>query len=106
MAPRTRQQPAPHVPATNNAYGALADLSEDEISPSSDARHGTNLGIFLSGDANVPATFLFGPAASPEGGHPLEVTLHQLMVNSFTFMNGRIKGLANMMQENAGSDLI
>jgi hypothetical protein len=74
------------------------------MSPSSDTRHGTNLGTYPSGDANVPATLLFLPTADPDGGHPLEVTLHQLMVNSFTFIKGRIKGLANMMQENVGSE--
>jgi hypothetical protein len=104
MAPRTCQQPTPCVPATNNAYGALAELSEDEISPSSDMRHGTNLGTYPSGDANVPTPFLFGPIASHDGEHRLEATLHQLMVNSFTCMTGHIKGLANVMQENTGSE--
>jgi hypothetical protein len=110
MAPRTRQQPAPHVPATNNAYGALADLSEDEISPSSDTRHGTNLGTYPSGDANVPATFRSGPAAPfVFGADPasvrndaLRIALSRHLADGFTFMNGHIKGLAQNLKDAEG----
>jgi hypothetical protein len=110
MAPRTRQQPAPHVPATNNAYGALADLSEDEISPSSDARHGTNLGTYPSGDANAPAMFRSGPTtpfvfgADPASIHDdaLRITLSRHLTDGFTFMNGRIKGLGQYLKDAEG----
>jgi hypothetical protein len=110
MAPRTRQQPAPRVPATNNAYGALADLTEDEISPSSDRRHGTNLGTYPSGDANAPATFRSGPAAAfvfhtdPTSvrDDTLRIALSRHLMDGFTFMNGRINGLAQNLKDAEG----
>jgi hypothetical protein len=105
MAPCTHQQPAPCIPVMNNMYSMLGDLSEDDISTSSNTQYGTNLGTFPSGNANIPATFLFGPTTSPKGGYPLEVALYQLMVSSFTCMNGYIKGLTNMIQENVGSEV-
>jgi hypothetical protein len=110
MAPRTRQQPTPRVPVTHNAYGALADLSEDEISPSSDTRHGTNLGTYPSGDANVPATFQSGPTApfvfgaDPASVHDdaLRIALSRHLTDGFTFMNGRIKGLVQNLKDAEG----
>jgi hypothetical protein len=110
MPPRTCQQPAPRVPATNNAYGALADLSEDEISPSCGMRHGTNLGTYPSSDANVLATFQVGPAIRfVFGTHPtyirddaLRLALSRHLTDGFTFMNGHIKGIAQNLKDAEG----
>jgi hypothetical protein len=110
MARRTGQQPAPHVPATNNAYGVLADLSEDEISTSSDTQHGTNLGTYPSGDANAPAMFRSGPATPfVFGTHrtsvhddALRITLSRYLMDGFTFMNGGIKGLVQNLKDAEG----
>jgi hypothetical protein len=110
MAPRTSQQPAPHLTATNNAYGALADLSDGEISPSSDTQHGTNLGTYPSGDANAPATFRSSPATPfVFGTHrtslhddALRITLSRHLTDGFTFMNGHIKGVAQNLKDAEG----
>jgi hypothetical protein len=113
MAARSSQQPAPHVIPMNKANDTLADLSEDEISFPPDARHAIRPGMHKSGDVHVPAPIpfgrgvptpiIFGPT-SPTRDQHLETVLHQLMVNSFTFMNGRIQGLAQQLQESAGSN--
>jgi hypothetical protein len=52
---------------------------------------------------SAPTPFIFGPT-SPTRDQYLETILSQLMVNSFTFMNGRIQGLAQYLQERARSD--
>jgi hypothetical protein len=102
MAARSSQQPAPHIILTNNVNDTLADLSEDEISFPPDARHAICPGTHKSGDVHAPAPipivrgvatpFIFCPT-SPARDQHLETILRQLMVNSFTFMNGRIQGL-------------
>jgi hypothetical protein len=110
MAPRTHQQPALHAPATNNAYGVLADLSDDEISPSSDTRHRTNLGTYPSSNANVLATFQsgrttpFAVGTDPASIHNdvLRIALSRQLMNRFTFMNGRIKGLVQNLKDAEG----
>jgi hypothetical protein len=102
MAPWHHQQHAPRVIPTNNVYDTLADLSEDEISFPSDARHKIHPGPNKSRDEDTPTPFLFGPATSADRGYHLETVLSQLMVNSFTYMNGRIKGLAQQLQESEG----
>jgi hypothetical protein len=110
MAPCTRQQPAPCIPVTNNAYGTLADLSEDEISPSSDMRHGTNLGTYLSSNANTPTTFRSSPATPIAFGidpasvydDMLRITLSRQLMDGFTFMNGDIKGLVQNLKDAEG----
>jgi hypothetical protein len=113
MAAHHSQQPAPHVIATNKANDALADLLEDEICFPSDACHAIRSGTHKSGDVPVPALIPFGTSAptpfifgttSPARDQHLETVLHQLMVYSFTFMNGHIQGLAQQLQESAGSD--
>jgi hypothetical protein len=113
MAARSSQQPTPHVIPMNNANDTLADLSEDEISFPSDARHAIHPGMHKSGDVHAPAPIPFGTGVptpfilgrtSPARDQHLETILHQLMVNSFTFMNGRIQGLAQQLQESAGSN--
>jgi hypothetical protein len=95
---------------TNNAYGALADLSEDEISPSSNTRHGTKLGTYPSGDAIAPATFRSGPATpfvfgtDPASVHDdaLRIALSRHLTDRFTFMNGRIKGFTQNLKDAEG----
>jgi hypothetical protein len=94
----------------NNAYGTLADLSEDGISLSSDTRHGTNLGPYPSVDANTPATFRSGPAAPFVFGtdptsirdDALRIALSRHLTDGFTFMNGGIKGLAQNLKDAEG----
>jgi hypothetical protein len=103
MAACSSQQPSPHVIPTNNVNNAFADLSEDEISFPSDAHHVIHPGTHKSGNVHAPAPipfgtgaptlFMFGPT-SPARDQHLKTMLCQLMVNSFTFMNGRIQGLA------------
>jgi hypothetical protein len=73
MATRHSQQPAPHVILMNNANDALADLSKDEISLPSDARHAIRPGTHKSGDVQAPmpkpfstgtpTLFIFGPTS-------------------------------------------
>jgi hypothetical protein len=88
----------------------LADLSEDEISPSSDTRHGTNLGTYPSGDANTLATFRSGPAApfafsadpASVRDDALRIALSRHLKDGFTVMNGRIKGLVQNLKDAEG----
>jgi hypothetical protein len=110
ITPCTCQQPAPCLPAMNNAYGMLADLSEDENSPSSDMRHRTNLRTYPSGNANMPATFWSGPTTPFAFGtdptsvhdHVLRNALSRQLMDGFTFMNGRIKGLTQNLKDAEG----
>jgi hypothetical protein len=91
----------------NNAYGGLADLSEDDISPSSDMRHRTNLGTYLSSDANALAMFWSGPAtpfafiADPASicDDVLRIALNRHLTDRFTVMNGCIKGLMQNLKD-------
>jgi hypothetical protein len=114
MATHSGQPPALHVIPMNNASDTLAHISEDEISFPSDAHHAIHPGMQKSGDIHVPTAFhfssvtptlfLFSPATSANQDQHLQTILCQLMVNSFTFINGRIQGLAQQLQESAGSD--
>jgi hypothetical protein len=114
MAACHRKQPDPHVIPTNNVNDALADLSEDEISLPSDVHHAIHPGMHKRGDVQAPAPIPFGTGAPtpfifgstpPTRDQHLETVLHQLMVNLFTFMNGHIQGLAQQLQESAGSNM-
>jgi hypothetical protein len=110
MATHSSQQPAPKVIATNNANDTLADLSDDEMSFPPDVHYAIRPGTHKSSDVHAPAPIPFGPSTptsfifgptSPARHQHLETILRQLMVNSFTFMNGCIQGLAQQLQESA-----
>jgi hypothetical protein len=110
MAPCTCQQPTPHIPATNNTYGALVDLSEDQISPSSNTQHRTNLRTYPSSNANLTAISRFGPTApfvfstDPTSVHDdmLRIALSRHLMDGFIFMNSHIKGLVQNLKDAEG----
>jgi hypothetical protein len=87
-----------------------ADLSEHEISPASNTRHGTNLGTYPSGDANVLATFRSSPTTpfafgvDPASIHDnaLRIALSRHLTDGFTVMNSRIKGLMQNLKDAEG----
>jgi hypothetical protein len=70
------------------------DLSEDEIMFPADNRHTIRSGMDKSRDGNAPTPYIFSPTTIADLDQHLEAILWYLMLKSFTYMNGQIKGHA------------